>query len=326
MMIDVVGGGSIGLLMSARLAKVGYQVNLWTRTREQAEQINKHGLRLLSRDGAVASEALFAAAGCLSDVQPNQGIFEHERSIFLCVKQTQLTDELVQSLQHLVHCRNGSQVSVIAMQNGFGHLQWLAKALPDCQIYAAITTEGARKIDYHTVQHTGLGEVWMSEYAEYTSQLREYSRDSQILLVNMLQKAGISAYLSNDMYNRMLQKLLINAVINPLTAIYDVPNGELLSGGNRVALMKSLYEETNTILKRSGMKLENKDGWEMVVQVCKLTASNISSMLSDVRAGRTTEITAINGAVMELARSAGLEAPVNAAVSVLVQSLLLRRE
>jgi 2-dehydropantoate 2-reductase len=48
-----------------------------------------------------------------------------------------------------------------------------------------------------------------------------------------------------------------------------------------------------------------------VMEVCRATATNISSMLQDIRAGRPTEIEAINGAVVRLAESLQLPVPVN---------------
>lgn len=327
MLIDVIGGGAVGLLMSARLAGAGFQVNLWTRTEEQAELINEHGLKLLALDGSVVAEGLSVRAYCLAVRSQTMKKFRQDvRWLLLCVKQTHLSTSLALDLQKLTRGVDSRHISVIALQNGFGHLQWLSKSLPECRIYAAITTEGARKYDAYTVQHTGTGEVWISEQAEGSRELQIPDPDSQRLVASMLQKAGISAYLSNNMYYRMLQKLLVNAVINPLTAIFDVPNGELLLASNRLSLMKTLYEETSSILQKCGLGIDEASGWEMVVRVCELTASNISSMLSDVRAGRATEIAAINGAVIELARSVGVKAPVNKAVAALVESFRLRKE
>ncbi|MOA32778.1 putative 2-dehydropantoate 2-reductase [compost metagenome] len=125
------------------------------------------------------------------------------------------------------------------------------------------------------------------------------------------------------MNNRIYHKLLINAVLNPLTALFDVKNGELPAHPTRMALMRALYEETALILKGAGMQLES-DGWAQIIEVCERTSGNVSSMLSDVRAGRKTEIGAINGAVVRLAEQQQLKAPCNRAVMELVDALSKR--
>jgi 2-dehydropantoate 2-reductase len=49
-------------------------------------------------------------------------------------------------------------------------------------------------------------------------------------------------------------------------------------------------------------------------------------MLSDVRAGRTTEIDAINGGIAELAEQYDIPAPINQAVTALVKALHTKPE
>ena len=44
-------------------------------------------------------------------------------------------------------------------------------------------------------------------------------------------------------------------------------------------------------------------------------------MLQDLRAGRRTEIDALSGAVVELGRSVGVEAPLNAALLALIRAI-----
>jgi 2-dehydropantoate 2-reductase len=50
------------------------------------------------------------------------------------------------------------------------------------------------------------------------------------------------------------------------------------------------------------------------------TAAHESSMLQDLRAGRRTEIDSLSGAVVELAREHGVQAPVNHALATLVHA------
>ena len=136
----------------------------------------------------------------------------------------------------------------------------------------------------------------------------------------LARKAGIQAFLSNDIDNRIYHKLLVNAVINPLTALLGVRNGELPSHPQGAALMLALHRETISVLQRVGMRAEGTE-WERLLGICSRTALNRSSMLADIEAGRRSEIDSINGAVAALAERHGLEAPLNRAAAAMVKAI-----
>ncbi|ACT02536.1 2-dehydropantoate 2-reductase [Paenibacillus sp. JDR-2] len=289
---------------------------MWTRTDEQAKRLQAEGIRLemldgVARDIAVNSHSLPS----LLAGQAGQAGADAEHAaawIILTVKQCHIDERLLHQLQRL----SSGKSALLCLQNGIGHMDKLAAALPGTLLYAGVTSAGARRIDdARHVRHTGDGPLWFGAYAE-----DKKDDNLQNLLLNILKSAGFRAGLSNEMKDRIYQKLLINAVINPLTAIYDTTNGELPEHPSRLKLMRSLFEETSAILAADGMK-SAADGWQLVMQVCAATATNVSSMLSDVRAGRHTEIDWINGGVSGLARRIGIASPLNDAVTTLVKQL-----
>src|SRR5690606_69523 len=99
-------------------------------------------------------------------------------------------------------------------------------------------------------------------------------------------------------------KLVANAVINPLTAIFQVTNGTLLTNDYLFKLMRNLFHETVRVLELEEQKL-----WDYVVTICKQTAKNQSSMLRDIQAKRRTEIDAISGYIIERAKEQGINVP-----------------
>lgn len=99
---------------------------------------------------------------------------------------------------------------------------------------------------------------------------------------------------------------MINAVINPLTAIWRVPNGGLLASPERVQIMKELYTEAVQTYDACGINYE-KHVWEAILEVCRATSGNISSMLADVLASRETEIRWINGSIVNMGQQQGLK-------------------
>jgi len=319
MNVDIVGGGAIGLLYGARLAEAGASVTVWTRSKEQALLLKEHGIRFISEDG---SQERIAAVH--SEWIGNAGSFvptyaNGDRWVLLTVKQPAMTDELLTQLKAIVE-GEGPPAPVVCLQNGIGHLDKVRSALVESAIYAAVTSEGARRHDACTVQHTGSGELWFGKIDENESKDDKIHENKQKMLISRLQSAGIAVFLSNDMENRIYNKLLINAVINPLTAMYNVRNGELPQCPIRYKLMQELYRESEQVLLAAGMKRQ-PDGWQRVLDVCKLTSGNVSSMLGDVLAGRETEIASINGGIVALSVKHGLQAPLNRAVAALIDSL-----
>jgi len=76
--------------------------------------------------------------------------------------------------------------------------------------------------------------------------------------------------------------------------------------------------ETAAVARASGVDLADDTAVEAVAAVAESTAANRSSMLQDVDAGRSTEIEAINGAVVERAAQHGIEVPTNRLLAALV--------
>ncbi len=325
MQIYVVGGGSLGLLYGAKLAEAGADVTIWTRSEEQAALLEAQGIRLIELGGT--SERLIRVRSIWSEHSSDQKRLSNKnrqeagyRWVLLTVKQTDLNEGLLARLVAITSGSEEGNAAVVCLQNGTGHLERIQSRLPNMPLFAAVTTEGAKRLDSRSVEHTGKGQLWLGEWTGNGRKQDQALDIPQKMLVSMLQSAGFTSYLSNDLDNRIFNKLLINAVINPLTAIFDVENGELPSHPTREKLMRDLYAETEMVLVKAGMRMP-EDGWQLIVDVCKQTSRNISSMLSDIRAGRATEIDAINGGVAKLAEKHGLQAPLNQAITELVKAL-----
>lgn len=115
-------------------------------------------------------------------------------------------------------------------------------------------------------------------------------------------------------------KLAINAGINPLTALLEVPNGELIRRPEARSLMGEAALEVANVAEARGIRLPYANPVEQMEQVAQRTAENDSSMLQDIRRGAPTEINAISGAVVREGQRPGVSAPVNRLLWKLVQA------
>jgi 2-dehydropantoate 2-reductase len=235
-----------------------------------------------------------------------------------------LHHELAEILQPL----SGISLRIACFQNGYGHLERLQELLPEASLWAAVTTEAAKRKSLTEVIHAGKGEICLGKGSHHPISNNEVNpQDSNttaaISFVQALAAAGFTASLSKEVDTIIYRKLLINAVINPLTAIWRVPNGELLASPERVQIMKELYTEAVQVYDACGITYELQT-WEAILEVCRATSGNISSMLADVLASRETEIRWINGSIVNMGLQRGMEVPLHRWICGLVDGMTLR--
>ncbi|MBB6673234.1 ketopantoate reductase family protein [Cohnella nanjingensis] len=314
--IAVAGGGSIGLLLAGRIALAGKPVTVWTRAEAQARALAASGVAVCGASG----ETIGIAPVTAMTLDQAQAERDPAHVVLLAVKQTALSQAFLDALRAAVP----PGAAVAAFCNGLGHTERLAAALPGRHLLAAVTTEGARRTGPAAVRHTGSGNTWLGDAPLFDGTARDAAVPADPaklqIVEKVLKEAGFTAIVSNDMAERMLRKLLSNAVINPLTALLRVPNGQLTATRDRLRLMRTLFDETVPVLRQYGLP-NDPALWDELLDVCARTAANRSSMLQDVEAGRPTEIGAINGAVSRLARQAGLPAPWNGGLTALIEAI-----
>jgi 2-dehydropantoate 2-reductase len=314
MTIEIIGSGAMGMIFGARLSLHGNKVRMRTRTSEQAELLNEEGIhytdllkntsliRVMSKSGLIVSSS------------------DDTEWILLTVKQTGMDENLYSLLKSIAT----PETPVVCVQNGIGHMEKLRSLLPGIPFLAAVSTEGALRTGQNSVMYTGKGGLWIEELSDNrrVSAQRLHIRNA---MISSLQCAHIDVQLTDDIHTIVRRKLLINSVINPLTAIFGVNNGQLPAEPIRLQLMKALFEETRHILETVHGQSLGDNLWDYVLKVCVDTAHNESSMLADVRAQRPTEVKWINGGVIELAKQLNVQAPLNDAMVKLIESLTITK-
>ncbi|EHB65135.1 MULTISPECIES: ketopantoate reductase family protein [Paenibacillus] len=319
MNIHILGAGSLGLLYAAKLAAAGNDITLWCRGAQQAERIGTEGISL---DNTAGERTLVQPdrikAYPLSAFSARGGA-EGADVLFLMLKQQGIEDMAKQVLLPFGHAKR----RLICFQNGTGHMELLNRYLPAWELYAAITTEGAKRTGPASVLHAGHGTTTIGRLPQAEgSSGQEQEDEAEIELVKQLNRAGFESFLSKEMEEMIYRKLLMNAVINPLTALWRVRNGELLASPQRVAIMRALYDEGMAVYKAGNIPC-GSHLWEQIEQVCRSTSDNTSSMLKDVLEGRTTEAAWINGSIVRMGRRYRVATPHHELILQLIEGMTI---
>lgn len=159
MKIGIIGAGSIGLLFASNLSSV-FSVTLYTRTSEQAKEINDHGLHLLKGTEQMKADIL---------ARPFNDWSGTEDLTIVAVKQYQL-DSLLRKLNEA-----DSQQDLLFLQNGMGHLKQL-DTLQSKNIFVGSVEHGAHKVNAFTVRHNGEGRINVAVFRGEAAKLSDLAK------------------------------------------------------------------------------------------------------------------------------------------------------
>lgn len=300
MRVAVWGAGSLGLLWADRLAGRFSETVLITRTRTQRDEIKVRGIRVTGTDGACHHRQIQVEwAG--SEELPRLD------AVFITVKQ-RILPRIAPRLAEVC----SPSASLFLWQNGLGGEKFFLPYFFPGQIYRAVTTEGALRKGPTHVCHTGGGESWVGPACggDFSPVVER--------LIQELSSESVRIFPVADLRRRVWEKLAVNCVINPLTALWKVPNGALPEREEFFIRMEEILEEVVRVAGAEGIPLSLAELRKRVLSVCHHTATNRSSMLQDLDRGVPTEVDFINGAVAETGRKRGIPTPHNEHLTRLV--------
>lgn len=293
--ILLVGTGALATLFAARLSEAGHSVSMLGTWKDGLYALQKDGARIIDANGNEKSYQVHAT--------DNPNDVKDSKYALVLVKAWQ-TERAAKQLQ-VVLADDGIAVT---LQNGIGNKETLQSALGVGRVSLGITTTGATLLAPGLVKVGGEGIISMEQ------------NQASVKLEAMLKSAKFNLQIVDDAESLVWGKLVINAAINPLTALLQVPNGELLSHPKARKMMGALAEETAEVAEAEHVHLPFENPVSAAEDVARKTAKNKSSMFQDVLRGAPTEIDAICGAIMKRGQKHGIKTPYNKACWTMVRA------
>lgn len=295
MRVAVLGTGALGCVFAGRLAQQAevWMLGTWT---AGVAAVQKRGVVIYEPDGRRLQMQVMAGS--------DPAVAPPADFVLVLVKSYQ-TDRAAAWAARVL----AADGVAVTLQNGLDNGPRLAAAVGAQRTAVGVTYTGATLL--------GPGEARLAAIQPtFIGRAPGIER-----LVALLNAAGLETQVADDIEGRLWAKAVANAAINPLTALWRVPNGELLATAGRRALLADLATEAAAVARGCGIALPFPDPVSYVEDVCRATAANHSSMLQDVLAGRPTEINSINGVLIAEGHRLGIPTPVNEVMWRLVRGL-----
>jgi len=284
--ILIAGTGALATLFAARLSASGHPVTMLGTWENGLRALNENGARLVDANGAEHAypvEATSTPADC-----------KGARFTLVLVKSWQ-TERVAGQLAECL----AEDGLALTLQNGMGNRELLTDALGLPRVALGVTTTGATLLGPGLARAGGEGVISVEAHPRLGP------------LEAAITGAGFKVQVVNDADALVWGKLVINAAINPLTALLRVPNGELLQRPAAHKMMGVLANEAAAVATAQGIHLPFENAVQAAEEVARKTATNHSSMFQDIRRGAATEIDAICGAITRTGEKIGVSTPVN---------------
>lgn len=300
MRIGIIGAGALGSVLGGLLLEGGLDVVLIERDHDEVAFVRENGLWI----EGVSGERL---------LHPHiiAGVSERATvDLALVLVKSYDTASAAATVEKVL----ADDGIVMTLQNGIGNFEALNAVFPG-RVLLGTTTIGAMTLGRGRFRHTGLGQTHLGEA---DGSVRERTRAVAAALEKM--NAG-PVHVVDNAVGCVWSKLIINAAINAPATLLKVRNGDLPTTEAGKQLIHDVVEECLSIVRARNIQLIFDDPEARVLAVCEGTASNLNSMFQDILANRRTEIDFINGALAREAQIAGLAAPVNRTLALLIAAL-----
>jgi 2-dehydropantoate 2-reductase len=232
--------------------------------------------------------------------------------VIVCVKTYSLREvceDLKESGLLEGHLKNAC---FVLLMNGMGNREGFDQFdLPSDRVYEGFTSFGVKFSKDGLIELKGIGKTVLEE------RVRTNEKD---YLKARFEEKGFEIEFTPDFKKHQWNKLIVNSVINPISALTGKENGIVLSDLLRETV-KNIVEECVIVAGKEGIKADTESVLEVVYSVAKRTSQNTCSMLQDVKKEKMTEIDSINGYVIRLAKKHEIDVPVNETLYELVKSL-----
>ncbi|MBU2879941.1 ketopantoate reductase family protein [Aliiglaciecola lipolytica] len=279
-MLTIVGNGAIGNLLALQCHHLQFDYRIVVRNQSPSE----------IRCQTVHQQEILRPVYQRSSDTIEQGLF------ILPLKAYQIIPAIGQFKSQL-----SAEVPLVLLHNGMVDHAQILELLPNNPILVATTSYGAFKPQYDGLNVTGIG-------ATQAGWLR--NSDDNLGYQQVFEKLLPPCSWHKDILQILWRKLAVNSVINPLTAIHNVANGELAKQPYRSTIM-GVTKEISTLMNAVNLAVTQQELFANCMAIIEKTAGNYSSMHQDVQYKRKTEIENISGYVVSQGKQLSIPVPFN---------------
>jgi len=204
-------------------------------------------------------------------------------------------------------CRPSTRVAVL--QNGVDHVSRVSPLTAGATVVPTVVYYNGERLatDRVRLRHVQGPDLAVPDNADGYA------------FASLLEGSGLSVAPNEDFTTLLWQKLLINSVANPLTAL--TRQRQMVLRRDMRTLCLAVLEEAAGVGRAEGARLAPDAPERTLAALFSVTDNLATSMYSDTLAGRRLEVEALTGAIVRAGERHGIATPLNRALLALLRAI-----
>ncbi|GGY93305.1 ketopantoate reductase family protein [Novosphingobium colocasiae] len=295
----VAGAGALGSMFAARLTAAGFDCRLFARG-ERARWLRLHGVVIEDAAGVTTATPV-----AVVEAGPNLAPAD---LVLVCAKSPALPRLLADIAQALT-----APAVLVTVQNGVEAHETIAALRPECEIVAG-RLHGFFEMAGQTVRHVGVLPTLAYGHTHGPD------LGGEDTLAALLGGIGMAGERSADIETALWRKFLLGAAVGGTALALGLHVGMVCSAPEGAALFRAAMADIAALAATRGVMLDPAAIEATFAYAAAFPADATSSLQRDVEAGRASEYDALPGAVLRLARAAGIPVPAFARIDALIRA------
>lgn len=299
MKIAVLGCGAMGGLYSAYLSRKN-EVTVIDVNEALVSKIRSEGLKVREPDGSVNTFHPHAAQSA-EGMGPVDLIVIFVKAMF---SRSALTAN-----RGLI----GKDTFLMTLQNGSGHEDLLSEFVDADHVIIGTTQHNANISELGVSNHGGSGLTHLGCITGDFHRLQP--------IADVFTASGLEADVSGNVQTMIWGKMFTNVSASVLTAVLQVPLGFIAEDAHASALCAQLIRETVDVARGMGMEFNAEEKIAEVKKVCENSPEGLTSIYSDLKNGRKSEVDTISGSIVQAGKKCGVPCPAHVLMVELVHAM-----
>ncbi len=284
--IAVLGAGAVGSYIGSKLVEHGFT---------NVDFIARSGYNALKEKGLLVKNYTDKSPYYLK-VNPLKELQGEYDVILICVKSKDTVQAAEQASKHLK-----ADGFVASIQNGVENPDLISAYINKDKVITTVIYLTAIMQEKGVLEYDAEGRLLFGHidghFSEHTKTYEE-----------ILNIAELNAKLTDNIKKYQWTKLMLNIVLNPLTALFRKTFFRMSKYDDAMSLSKSLFDEARQAAAMSGIDIAEEE-YDKIKTRCMEHVNFKSSMYQDIEANRNPEVDAILGVVVRTHEKHGSHAP-----------------